>query len=320
MELAGAVERWLGASRLRHGGAALAGLAGGFVALQLTASLAVVLLVTGAGGDLQALVADAEQLVRTYPGPIIVGNAAGLVALGVLALLLARMHTRDVGGFLRLRRMPWDLLGLGLAALVAFEPLILALGHLNQQLPLPEWADALERSQLELIAHVLRSDLSLPLMLATMALAPGLGEELLFRGYVQRQAERSLGAAGAIVAVGVVFGCYHLRLSQVLPLSALGVLMAYLAWRTGSLWAPVAVHVAHNGLTLLAAYVARTRFGVDPTAAASMPSEAPGAGVWALAALSLAAGAAVLALLHRRATARLAARPAEAASGTRARP
>jgi hypothetical protein len=275
------------------------------VALQLTASVAVVLLVASAGGDLQTLAADVGGLVRDHTRAVVVGNAVGLVALGVLALGLARVHTRHVGGFLRLRGVPWDLLGLGLAALVAFEPALLALGHLNQQVPLPTWAEALERSQLELIAYVLRSDLGLPLMWATMALAPGLGEELLFRGYVQRQAERSLGVAGAVLAVGVVFGCYHLRLSQVLPLSALGVLMAYLAWRTGSLWAPVAVHVAHNGLTILAAYVARTRFGVDPAAAAPVPPEGAGAGLWALAALSLAAGAAVLALLHRRAAARL---------------
>src|SRR5690606_8291101 len=83
-------------------------------------------------------------------------------------------------------------------------------------------------------------------------------EELMFRGYVQRQAERGLGIAGGILFSGIIFGLYHLRLSQAIPLCILGIYLAWLVWRTGSLWPAIAVHFANNAIAIaIGAYISQ---------------------------------------------------------------
>ncbi|PSQ67646.1 MAG: hypothetical protein BRD32_00015 [Bacteroidetes bacterium QH_2_64_74] len=141
------------------------------------------------------------------------------------------------------------------------------------ELPLPESARLVEQSQLELIRRVLESDLGLVFNVVMLALVPGVCEELLFRGYAQRQFERAAGPAGGIILAGGLFGLYHLRPSQLLPLIMLGLYMAYLAWRTGSLLPAMAVHVAHNGFAVLAARYVETspRYDLEAIEQASMP-------------------------------------------------
>jgi hypothetical protein len=96
-----------------------------------------------------------------------------------------------------------------------------------------------------------------------LALVPGICEEVLFRGYAQRQFERASGPAGGILLSGVLFGLYHLRPSQVLPLAMLGLYLAYLTWRTGSLWPAVLVHILHNGLAVVLARLVQKRQEYD---------------------------------------------------------
>ena len=80
---------------------------------------------------------------------------------------------------------------------------------------------------------------------------------------MQRQAERRLGVLWGIVFSGVVFGFYHLSLLQALPLSVLGIYLAYLAWRTGSLWIPIAAHFTNNALAVALGAYAAARPDVD---------------------------------------------------------
>jgi membrane protease YdiL (CAAX protease family) len=110
-----------------------------------------------------------------------------------------------------------------------------------------------EQTQLELIQTVLESGLGVTFNLVALALIPGFCEEIVIRGYAQRQFERDSGPVGGILLSGVLFGCYHLRPSQLLPLAVLGLYLAYLVWRTGSLWPAILVHALHNGLAVFAA-------------------------------------------------------------------
>ncbi|MEM0961321.1 MAG: CPBP family intramembrane glutamic endopeptidase, partial [Bacteroidota bacterium] len=88
-------------------------------------------------------------------------------------------------------------------------------------------------------------------------------EELLFRGYLQRQVERRWGAVVSIVLVGVFFGLYHLRLSQAIPLSLLGIYFGFAVWATGSLWTGFVLHLLNNGLAVVATSVARSDPDLD---------------------------------------------------------
>lgn len=77
-----------------------------------------------------------------------------------------------------------------------------------------------------------------------------LAEELFFRGVVYAAIRQRTSRVIAMLASGLVFSLIHTNLMGFLPIMALGSLLAYLYERTGSLLAPLAVHVLHNTLLM----------------------------------------------------------------------
>lgn len=231
---------------------------------------------------------DTAELVAAYPRLILGGNAFGqALAFGLLALGAARLSTRRVRAFLRLRRP--DGAGLGLVTLgwIAVYPLVLWLGELNARLPVPEWMQGLDEMRGEMLESLLFSGGVSPVFLfLTIALAPALFEEILFRGYLLRQTERQFGSPLAIVLVGVAFGAYHLSAATLVPLSVLGVYLCFVVWATGSLWSGVLVHLLNNGFAVAASAVAAGTPGFDPESVGEV------GGPWYVAAALAAVGAA----------------------------
>lgn len=77
-------------------------------------------------------------------------------------------------------------------------------------------------------------------------------EEIFFRGFLFRGFSSSWGwVAGAFVSAAV-FGIAHLQLDVFVPLFALGLALAWVYKRTGSLWTCIAFHALFNGLSVLA--------------------------------------------------------------------
>jgi hypothetical protein len=250
------------------------------------------------GVDLNAMMDDLPGLLESQAQVFIISNTIGQVlGLALVAWGLARMHTTRTAGFLRLRKPDVPLLILSVLGLVALIPVVQWAGILNEQLPLPEVVREWDQAQMELVEKILLGDFSIFFSLAMLALTPALCEELMFRGYVQRQAERGLGAAGGILLSGIIFGLYHLRLTQALPLSLLGIYLAYLAWRTGSLWIPILIHFLNNGLAVFAAAYIENRPDLDISALEEM--EIP----WYIAVAGLAFFLVIARTMHQRAEA-----------------
>ena len=194
-----------------------------------------------------------QDLFQEHIGEVLIANSIGqLIGLAGPALVVAWMHSSRILAFLRLRAADLRLILLAFLGWVGLYPIVSWIGSLNERLPLPDVLEQMDQQQLELIEQVLMSDMGIPFNLLVLAIVPALCEEVLFRGYVQRQAERGLGGRGGILLSGILFGLFHLRLSQVLPLCVLGFYLAYLVWRTGSLWPAVVVHFANNAFAVLA--------------------------------------------------------------------
>lgn len=204
-----------------------------------------------------------ERLTTDLPLLMTANTIGQIVGFGLLAIGIARLHTSEPWEFLRIRRP--SPAGLGLAALgwMVLYPAVIWTGELNKSIPLPETIRALEQAQIDMIEGLLMGgELNVVFLFIALALTPAICEELLFRGYLQRQVERGWGTVASIVLVGILFGLYHLRLSQVIPLSLLGIYMGFAVWATGSLWSGVLVHLLNNGLAVVASAVAQDQ-GVD---------------------------------------------------------
>ncbi len=230
-----------------------------------------VLVLTDGPAALSSIGTDVQALIDTYARELLVTNAISQwVAFAVPTLVLARLHASEIYAFIRLRKTSILANGLAFVGMVAFLPVAQWLAGINQKLPIPEFARQLDEQSMQLIAKVLETDFSLAFGLVMLAVTPAVCEELIFRGYAQRQFERVGGAATAIVLSGVLFGLYHLRLTQLLPLTAIGLYLAYLTWRTGSIWPAIIAHFANNGIIVAVSEMSANPDGSSATVAEGM--------------------------------------------------
>lgn len=101
--------------------------------------------------------------------------------------------------------------------------------------------------------------------LFVMALLPAIGEELLFRGIIQRLFYRWLGTIHlAVWITALLFSIMHLSFSGLLPRLMLGVIFGYLFYFTSNIWLPIAAHFLNNSLALVASFLEKSNLSNTP--------------------------------------------------------
>ncbi|HHT9121095.1 MAG TPA: lysostaphin resistance A-like protein [Candidatus Hypogeohydataceae bacterium YC41] len=90
----------------------------------------------------------------------------------------------------------------------------------------------------------------LTFMLFFAALFGPFTEELLFRGFLQPALREIVGAWKAVLLSALLFSFVHLNIYVFLQIFLLGLILAYLFEKTGTLIAPIFVHMLHNTATL----------------------------------------------------------------------
>lgn len=161
-----------------------------------------------------------------------------------------------IGNTLQLRQPPFLLLLLGCLALIASTPLVELLHSWNQALTLPDalhpleqWMRVHEQQATTLSNRLLEaSTLSDLLMnLLVIAILAGVGEELLFRGILQKTLIKWTGNIHwGILISSVIFSAIHLQFFGFLPRLVLGVLLGYLYVWGKNLWIPILAHTFNN--------------------------------------------------------------------------
>jgi uncharacterized protein len=96
---------------------------------------------------------------------------------------------------------------------------------------------------------------ALVLFFVTAAIAAPLFEEFLFRGFLLPSLTRYVPVWGAIAISGLVFGVAHLSLSEILPLTTLGIILGIVYVRTRNLLAPMLLHSLWNSSTLVSLFI-----------------------------------------------------------------
>ncbi len=161
-----------------------------------------------------------------------------------------------------LRGAPVSVFLAGIASILVINGAVDYLNEWNQGLQLPEWLaglqlkmEAYERSA-ELILSRLLDDTRWSVLGYNLFLIAGmaaLGEELLFRGLIQKLFYRWTGQTHTAVWVtALIFSAVHLQFFGFIPRMLLGALLGYLLVYSGSLWVCIAAHFFNNALTVLA--------------------------------------------------------------------
>lgn len=171
---------------------------------------------------------------------------------GVLALLtvwLARVAFRANWRSLGLGPTPktnWPALGVSVGVLLFFASAIVdaLLTKLFGPHPQPQ--------ALALIKHHGAFDFVLDFMSVSMA-AP-FAEEIFFRGFVFAGLAQRMSPQLAVVLSALLFGLAHLERWSFLPIFVIGTGLAWLYYRTQSLWVNIVAHATVNTVSLILAY------------------------------------------------------------------
>lgn len=142
-------------------------------------------------------------------------------------------------------------LGWGLGGYFVALPLVIGVSLINQQI----WDG--QGGSNPILSIVVGTDRpwALLLLFGTAAIAAPLFEEVMFRGFLLPSLGRYFPAWGAIGLSSLIFSLAHLSLSEVLPLTVLGMVLGVVYWRSQFLLAPILLHGLWNGGTLISLVV-----------------------------------------------------------------
>ncbi len=213
-------------------------------------------LTVGAALALGLVTRGAVAALGLEVGQSLVSPALYLVGVGIYMAAIAGVY------LFAARRAGWGALGLRGAGWPSFAlvvPLfileIFALALVNSLVGL--LAGGFENPQVDAITGGRAiSPAELVMLLALVAGLVPFAEELFFRGMVYPLMRRRLGAPAAVALNAAFFAAAHF-IPLLLPgLFVVGLLLAYLRERSGSIWPGVCLHALQNSLAMISIAVA----------------------------------------------------------------
>jgi Predicted metal-dependent membrane protease len=217
-------------------------------------------------GDTDAMAAFIKDLTAN---PAYMKQIQLLSQIGMFILptfLCAWMFSPNYKKYLKIEYLPKpSMLGLTMLAIIFLFPFVNLTLYLNQQMVLPEWLSGLESwmrqsedSNNGLIERMLAADnLGMLLInLLVMAILPGFGEEILFRGVGQNIMGRIFKNHHAVIwIVAVIFSAIHNQYYGFIPRMLLGATFGYLLFYTRNMWIPIIAHFTHNAFSVITYYI-----------------------------------------------------------------
>jgi hypothetical protein len=98
--------------------------------------------------------------------------------------------------------------------------------------------------------------------LLVMAAIPAIGEEMIFRGFLQQQLGRlSRNSAPAVLFSAFIFSLTHFQVQRFLAIFLLGIVLGLLLLWTRNLWVPVIAHFLNNAIQVVVAWFNQERLG-----------------------------------------------------------
>ena len=151
--------------------------------------------------------------------------------------------------------------GLGILVMLVAVPMVEYIGLVNRDLPFPgetrKWMQSMEDEAARTLQVMLGRTTLTDLMLNVVFIAAfaGIGEELFFRGIIQRLFIRSTKSAWmGIVIAAFLFSFFHFQFFGFIPRFLLGILLGAIYWYSGSLWPAIIAHFVYDAFFITLAY------------------------------------------------------------------
>ena len=134
----------------------------------------------------------------------------------------------------------------GIGGYFCAVPLVIGVSLINQQI----WQGRGGSNPLLEIVLNEGDTLALGIFFFTAAIAAPIFEEILFRGFLLPSLTRYMPVWGAIALSSLIFAAAHLSISEILPLSILGMVLGFVYTRSRNLLASMMVHSLWNSATM----------------------------------------------------------------------
>jgi membrane protease YdiL (CAAX protease family) len=201
---------------------------------------------------------------------------SGIGTFIIPAFFLAFLMSENTFDFLKLNRMAAVNSFLLVALMIlTMLPFINWLAEMNGRMALPSFLHGVERwmrksedDNAELTKYFLdmHSTQAVVFNVIMIGLIPAIGEELLFRGIIQRLfIEWTKNKHVAIFITAALFSAIHIQFYGFIPRMLLGVLFGYLVVWSGSLWLAICGHFINNASAVIFTYLFRNDLSkIDP--------------------------------------------------------
>jgi len=233
-----------------------------FFILGLVGTLAISA-ITGIGinemSDISKLNFTKPETINLIRGMQVVQFISLFVVPTFICAKLFSTNTRKYLGFKAPSNTGYFLVGIGVMLLSI--PLINLLGELNKNVHFPsvieKWMKSSEEEAAKTIKALLSKQTFKDLILNIIFIAglAAVGEELLFRGIVQRLLTKMFKSpwAGIIIAA-FLFSTLHMQFYGFLPRFVLGILLGLIYWYSGSLWPAILAHFVYDAFFITVIY------------------------------------------------------------------
>ncbi|MFW0714523.1 lysostaphin resistance A-like protein [Pedobacter sp. N23S346] len=211
--------------------------------------------------NFNALLAGEAQYVSGLKIIQILSSIGTFILPGIA---LALTEKQKVTSFYGLKRPKILALMLVLIIMIASMPFMEWTAIWNQKMVLPEFLKGIERwmkekedaaMQLTITLLTARSNFDFVVNLFMIAVIPAIGEELMFRGGVQRSLNRAFNNPHvAIWFTAIIFSAIHVQFYGFIPRLLLGAGFGYLYYFSGSLWYAIVAHFINNAYAVCAAF------------------------------------------------------------------
>ncbi len=162
---------------------------------------------------------------------------------------IRRWHTRDLLRYVRLRKIPLAEILLAFIGAILFFFVSAGISNfIMHQIHFPDFL-----ARIDSLVFAANTPSELVWVIVVVCVTPAICEETLFRGYIQRTLERTMGVKSLFVA-GILFGLYHMRPLNLVSLSLFGMLIGYFAYRSKSLLPSMTAHFTYNLVAVLSVY------------------------------------------------------------------
>lgn len=187
----------------------------------------------------------------------------------VPSLVFARLESKHWMSYLNLHKFSLILIVITSVIMFSVAPVLEWSVELNKSMKLPgflkfieDWMRNKENQMAELTKHLLimNSAWAFAVNLLMFAIIPAVGEELIFRGCLQKIFTRWIGNYHwGIWLTAIIFSAIHVQFYGFIPRMLLGALFGYLLVWSKSLWLPMLAHFINNAAAVITAYIYQQR-------------------------------------------------------------